>query len=273
MLASFLITFREGLEAFLLVGIILAYLRKLGASRHNKWIYLGVFGGLLASLAVAVIFQVVIDQFQNQRYQTLLMVFVLLLASLVLSFMALWMQRQAKQHTANVKEQLEGYVNSGNLMGMVLLSFVAVLREGFETVLFFSALVYSGQGVDLNSGLTGALAGLAASLAIVAVLMRGTRRVPLQAFFRYTSLLVIVIAAGLLASAVNMMQSVDLLPMASGPLFDISNILDDQGLFGTFLRALFGYNSSPTPAQFGCWLVYLGIAVTLWHRGYTRAKA
>lgn len=271
MLASFLITFREGLEAFLLVGIVLAYLRKLGAPQHGKWIYLGVLAGLIVSLAIAVVFQVVVDQFENERYQTMLMIGVLLVASVVLSSMALWMQRQAKAHTESVKRQLQGYVDSGNLLGMVLLSFVAVLREGFETVLFFSALTYSGQGVDLHSGLTGAALGLIAAVALVWVLMRGTRRVPLQPFFRYTSLLVIVIAAGLLGSAVNMMQSVGWISVLSAPLFDISHVLDDRGLFGTFLRALFGYNSSPTPLQFGCWLLYLSIAIALWRRGYARA--
>lgn len=271
MLASFLITFREGLEAFLLVGIVLAYLRKLDASHHAKWIYAGVVAGLLVSLAGAVVFQVVLDQFENERYQTLLMIGVLLIAAVVLSTMALWMQRQARAHTESVKRQLEGFVRGGDVLGMVLLSFVAVLREGFETVLFFSALMYSGQGVTLESGAVGAVLGLAVSLVLVWALMRSTRRVPLQPFFRYTSLLVIVIAAGLLGSAVNMMQSVGLISVLTVPVFDISDILDDRGMIGTFLRALFGYNSSPTALQFGCWAVYLGIAVTLWRRGYARA--
>lgn len=271
MLASFLITFREGLEAFLLVGIVLAYLRKLDATRHHKWIYLGVLVGLVVSLAGAVVFQVLVDQFENQRYQTMLMIAVLLVASFVLSSMALWMQRQARAHTETIKRQLQSHVDSGNLMGMVLLAFVAVLREGFETVLFFSALTYSGQGVDLQEGMIGAFGGLAVSVAMVWMLMRGTRRVPLQAFFRYTSLLVIVIAAGLLGSSVNMMQSVGWIEILKTPLFDISHVLDDRGLFGTFLRALFGYNSSPTSLQFGSWLVYLAVAVALWRRGYARA--
>lgn len=271
MLASFLITFREGLEAFLLVGIVLAYLRKLDASRHGKWIYLGVVAGLIVSLIGAVVFQVVVDQFENQRYQTMLMIGVLLVASIVLSTMALWMQRQARAHTESVKRQLQRHVDSGNLLGMVLLAFVAVLREGFETVLFFSALTFSDQGVNLQDGMIGAALGLAASIALVWVLMRGARKVPLQAFFRYTSLLVLIIAAGLLGSAVNMMQSVGWVQVMTAPLFDISHVLDDRGLFGTFLRALFGYNSSPTPLQFGAWLAYLAVAVTLWRRGYARA--
>lgn len=270
MMASLLITFREGLEAFLLVGILLAYLRKLDAMRHAKWIYVGVAAGVLASLALAVVMQVLVDQFDNERYQTLVMIGVLLFAAAMLSYVALWMQRQAREHVAGAKERLAGYVGTGNLLGMVSLSFVAVMREGLETVLFFSALVYSGQGVSMDEGLTGALIGLALSVLLVWLLLRGARKVALAPFFQWTSLLILIIAAGLLASAVNMMQSVAILDVWHQPLFDISWFLDDRGLLGTFLRALFGYNSSPTPLQFVVWLAYLAVAVGLWKKGYAK---
>lgn len=159
-------------------------------------------------------------------------------------------------------------MTTGNLIGMVFLAFIAVLREGFETILFFSALLYSGQGVELESGLMGAALGLVASIALVWLLLRGTRRVPIGEFFRYTSLLILIIAAGLLSSAVNMLQAVEIAPIWISPLFDISHILDDQGDFGTFLRALFGYNASPTALQFGTWILYMGTALYLWHKSY-----
>jgi high-affinity iron transporter len=276
MMGAFLITLREGLEAFLLVGILLAFLRKLGVPQFGKWIYVGVVAGIIASLAAAFVFQVVIDQFSNQRYQTMLMIGILLFAAVVLTYMAIWMQKQARAHTESMKKKLESLVTAGNLFGMVSLAFVAVLREGIETVLFFSALMYSGADVSLESGLIGAALGMGVSIVLVWMLMRGARNVPIQPFFRYTSLLIIVIAAGLLASAVNMMQSIDLISVLKGTLFNISWLLDDRGLIGTFLRALFGYNSSPTVLQFLCWAAYLLTAVSLWHRGYadkgTRAK-
>ncbi len=268
MSAAFLITFREGLEAFLLVGIILAYLRKLDAIHYGKWIYAGVGAGVLASLLVAIVFQLIVSQFDNERYQHFLMIFILLFATVVLTYMAIWMQRQAHAHTEQVKKKLQHFVTTGNLIGMVFLAFIAVLREGFETILFFSALLYSGQGVELESGLVGAALGLAASIALVWLLLRGTRRVPIGEFFRYTSLLILIIAAGLLSSAVNMLQAVEVAPIWISPLFDISHILDDRGDFGTFLRALFGYNASPTALQFGTWILYMGTALYLWHKSY-----
>lgn len=272
MLAAFLITFREGLEAFLLVGILLAFLRKLDAIHYAKWIYVGVAGGIVASLVAAFLFQVVLDQFSNAAYQTYLMVGILLFASAVLTYMAIWMQKQARAHTESVKKKLEGFVGGGNLIGMISLAFVAVLREGIETVLFFSALMYSGAEVSLESGLIGALLGIVLSIALVWMLLKSTRKVALQPFFRYTSLLIIIIAAGLLASAVNMLQSVEIVSVMTDHVFDIAFILDDRGVVGTFLRALFGYNSSPTQLQFLCWVLYLGLAVTLWHRGYQQPK-
>jgi len=164
--------------------------------------------------------------------------------------------------------RIDAAIDGGNLFGLVLLAFLAVMREGFETVLFFSALVYSGQGVDLHQGLMGALAGLLVSVVLVWGLLRSTRKVALAPFFRWTGLLIIIIAAGLLSSAVNMLQAADVITFWTTPVFNISHILDDKGVFGTFLRALFGYNASPAGLQLLTWASYLIIFVTLWHRSY-----
>ncbi|MDO6544507.1 FTR1 family iron permease [Photobacterium sanguinicancri] len=272
MLASFLITLREGLEAFLLVGIALSYLAKLNARQYNKYIYLGVFVGLLLSLVVAVVFQVVVDQFSNELYRNYLMAGILTFATVVLTYMAIWMQNQAKNQVAQMQQDVSDMVSSGNLFGLVFLSLLAVLREGFETILFFSALMYSNFGeFSTQDALIGAVAGLLLSLAIVWLMLRTTRNVPLRSFFRWTSLLIIVIAAGLLSSAVNMLQAAHVLPVLHAQLFDISHILDDRGVFGTFLRALFGYNSSPGLLQLAVWGGYMVTFIFFWNRGYKQA--
>jgi high-affinity iron transporter len=271
MFASFLITFREGLEAFLLVGIMLSYLERMNAAGDKRYIYYGVAGGLLVSVIVAFLFQVVVSQFENEYYRTALMIFILLFASGVLSYMAIWMQRQARERSSAVRRQLEEHIGARNLIGMVSLSFAAVLREGFETVLFFSALAYAPAGITYQSGLAGGLLGLAASVALVYAMLRSSRRVPLAAFFKYTSLLILVIAAGLLSSSLNMMQGLDWLPFLDRPLFDLSFVLSDRSGIGLFLRALFGYNASPTPLQFAAWAGYLAVFLTLWRRAYAGA--
>ena len=265
---SFLITFREGLEAFLLVGIMLSYLDRVNASRYKRHVLFGVGAGLIASILAAFVFQVVVSQFENDYYRSCLMIGILLFAGGVLTYMAIWMQRQARARSSEVQRQLDAHVGAGNLLGMVSLSFAAVLREGFETVLFFSALAYSPQGLRLDSGMSGGLLGLAASIALVFALLRGSRRVPLTPFFKYTSLLLIVIAAGLLSSSIDLMQSLRWLPVASEKLFDISWILRDDRGIGVFLRALFGYNAAPSGLQFVVWTGYLALFVMLWRRAY-----
>lgn len=264
MFLTFLIAFREGLEAFLLVGILLAYLSRIGAARYAKWIYVGVVAGLLASVVAAFVFQVVVDQFDNDRYRTYLTAGIMLAATLVLTYMAVWMHKQAKAHTEHARQQLETYVAGSNILGVAFLAFISVWREGLETVLFLSALAYNGQPPSALGGLL----GLALAILLVWLLVVGARKVPLQSFFRYTSLLLIVIAAGLLGSAVNVLQNAGVAPGSSAPLFDISNILSDSSGVGLFLRGLFGYNAAPTTSQFVLWAGYLLVALALWRRGY-----
>jgi high-affinity iron transporter len=245
----------------------------MGAAVYQRYLYLGAAAGLLASLLAAFVLQVVVSQFENDYYRACLMIAILLFASGVLTYMAIWMQRQGRERSAAVRRQLEAHIGARNLLGMVSLSFAAVLREGIETVLFFSALAYAPGGLGYGGGLAGGALGLLTALGLVAMLLRGSRRVPLAAFFKYTGLLILVIAAGLLSSAVNQMQASGWLPFLEHPLFDVSFLLSDSAGIGLFLRALFGYNASPTPLQFAAWTGYLVLFVTLWRRAYGAATA
>jgi len=266
MLVTFLIAFRESLEAFLLVGILLAYLNRIGGQRYAKWIYLGVFAGLIGALVVAFILQVVVDQFSNDLYRSVFTAAIMLIACGMLTYMAVWMHKKSRSETEHAKEQLQSYISAGNVIGIVMFAFISVLREGIETVLFLSALAYGGAELSVWGG----LAGLAVALLLIYILLSGARRVPLARFFRYSSLLLIIIAAGLLGSAVNTLQGIGAFPGPTAPLFDISNVLSDTSGVGIFLRGLFGYNASPTPPQFGLWAVYLVVAIVIWRRGYAK---
>lgn len=271
MLASFLITFREGLEAFLIIGIILSYLTKLQATQYNKFIYLGVIIGIVLSLFIAYIFQVLIYGIENELYQHYLMIFILLFATIVLSYMVVWMANQSKQVSSDIKENLTKLVTTGNILGMVFLAFLAVLREGFETVLFFSSLSLS-ETFTFEEGVIGAVLGLILSIIIVFLLMNGAKNIPLRQFFKYTGLLILIIAGGLFGSAISMMQASELLPTFFPIVYDISHILDDRSVFGTFLRAIFGYNSSPSLLHLISWAMYMITALFLWKRAYSYEK-
>jgi high-affinity iron transporter len=271
MLASFLITFREGLEAFLIVGIILSYLTRLQVKKYHKYIYLGVIFGIIVSLAIAYIFQVLIYGMENELYQNYLMIFILLFATVVLSYMVIWMARQSKEIKGEIEQNLDRLVTTGNILGMIFLAFLAVLREGFETVLFFSSLSIS-ENMSAEDGIIGAFLGIAASIILVYALMKGIKNIPIKAFFKYTALLILIIAGGLFGSAVSMMQASEILPVFVPAVYDISHILDDRSLVGTFLRALFGYNSSPTLLHLAAWIGYMSTALVLWRRTYSYEK-
>lgn len=260
MLATFLITFREGLEAFLLVGILLTYLDRLGARKKAVWIWAGAVAGAVASVGAAFVLQVLVNQFENQRYRTILTIAIMLIAVCILSYMALWMQRQAQNHTETAQRKLAEHVSAGRVLGIAALAFVSVFREGIETVLFLSALTYGGHQV---SPLWGVM-GLVVSAMVVWMLLRTTRRVPLRVFFNGSSLLLIIIAAGLLGSAVNQLQALGLHLGPTTAFFDLSGLLSDSTGLGIFLRGLFGYNATPTLAQFAAWAGFLTIAITLW---------
>ena len=272
MLASFLITFREGLEAFLIVGIILSYLAKLDAKRFNKYIYVGVVLGVVVSLGIAYIFQIVLYGMDDKLYQHYMMIFILLFATVVLSYMVFWMQKQSKAVSSGIAKNLERLVSTGSVIGMVFLAFLAVIREGFETILFFSALSVSmEESFTMEEGLIGASLGLILSILLVYLMMNKAKKVPLKLFFKYSGLLILIIAAGLFGSAVSMMQAAHIIPIFIEQIYNISFILDDRGVFGTFLRALFGYNSSPSLIHFVSWALFLGLSLKLWKRSYAQA--
>lgn len=266
MLVTFILVFREALEAFLLVGILLVYLNRLGAKRKGIWIYLGAAAGLLASLAVAFILQVVVDQLSDKLIRGILTAVMMLIATVILTYMAIWMHRQARSHTEDARRKLAEHVSAGRVFGIAALAFVSVLREGVETVLFLSALAFGGEPISLN----GALLGIACAILAVWLLLTSTRRVPIGPFFRYTSLLLIIVAAGLLGSAVNQLQGQGLIPGPTGAVFDLSSVLPDTSGAGVFLRGLFGYNATPTLQQFLLWAAYLVVAVSIWRRDGAR---
>ena len=102
--------------------------------------------------------------------------------------------------------------------------------------------------------------------------MKGAKNIPLRQFFKYTGLLILIIAGGLFGSAISMMQASEILPTFVPVVYDISHILDDRSVFGTFLRAIFGYNSSPSLLHLISWATYMITAIFLWKRAYSYEK-
>jgi len=139
MLASFLITFREALEAALIIGIIAAYVAKIGRRDLNHYINLGVISALLASIVVAMVFKTVYGELSGAAEQLFEGV-VAFIAAIVLTYMIFWMANNSRQIKGEVQEKIDLSLSKGHMLGIAALSFIAVFREGVETVLFLGTL-------------------------------------------------------------------------------------------------------------------------------------
>src|SRR3990170_7317457 len=160
MLASFLITFREALEAALIIGIIAAYVAKIGRKDLNRYIYAGIIGAIIASIGVALVFKIVYGELKGTAEQ-LFEGAAALTAAIVLTYMIFWMTSNSKKIKGEVQEKIDMSISKGQKFGIAALSFVAVFREGVETVLFLGTLAIQSP-VDTIMGFISGLASVIA---------------------------------------------------------------------------------------------------------------
>ena len=262
---------REGVEAALIVSIILAYLARSGHRDRFGPIWAGTATAILLSAAIGAVLFVSIRELPapgEQIFEGMAM----LLAAGVVTWMLFWMRRTSANIRSELQAGIDRALTQGSLRALALLAFVAVIREGIETSLFLlgqvTAASADGSG---TSTLAGALIGLILAAALGFGFYRGARVINLQTFFRWTGVALVFIAAGLVGRAVHEFIEIGWIGVGSGTAFDISALLPDSGsglaaILGQLLRALFGYTSTPEWATLVVWLTYL--AAVLWL--YTR---
>ncbi|MGD1994291.1 MAG: FTR1 family protein [Anaerolineae bacterium] len=242
MLPAFLITLREGLEAALIVGIVLSALRKLGQTERSRQVWLGVAAAVAISLVAGLAFHTLGVAFEG-RGEEIFEGVAMILAAVVLTWMIFWMQRQGRQVQSDLESDVHEAVSVGSAWALFSLAFVAVLREGIETALFLTAAAFSATPTDTLAG--GAL-GLAVAAALGWLMFAAGRQLNVRAFFRVTSILLVLFAAGLLAHGVHELQEAALLPVFVEHVWDVNSVLDEDSTVGAFLKALFGYNGNPS---------------------------
>lgn len=257
--ASFVIALREGIEAALIVSIVLAYLRQLGATDRGRLVWWGAILAVVLSVGVGTAIFVAGAEFEGTAEQ-IFEGLVTLAAVGVLTWMIFWMRRQG----ARIKSDLQGKVDTALVHGglaLAGLAFFAVLREGIETALFLYAAAkgtaVEGTNVAPAAQVLGAILGLALAVFLGAMLYRGGIRMNLRSFFRVTGLLLIVVAAGLFAFALHELQEAGWLPILESHAFDISASLPDDSGVGAILRGLLGYHADPTWLEVLGWAGYL----------------
>ena len=261
---------REGVEAALIVSIILAYLAKTGNQRHFGKIWLGAGLAVALSIVVGVVLFVTIGGFEEQA-ELIFEGFAMLTAAAVVTWMLFWMRRTS----ANIKGTLQAGVDralvEGGIFGLAILAFTAVIREGIETALFLMGQA-TAAGTQASSTLIGAIIGLAIAVAIGYGLYRGARVINLRTFFQWTGVALIFIAAGLLSHGIHEFIEAGWITLGTSTAFDISGILPHDpeagalGVIGSILRALVGYTSTPEWITFLAWLAYVVVVLYLYTR-------
>jgi high-affinity iron transporter len=242
MVAALLITLREGLEAALVVGIVLGVLRKLGQADRSKPVWAGVLAAAMVSIVAGLALNALGVAFEG-RGEEIFEGIAMLLAAVVLTWMIFWMQRQGRHIQTELEKDVRQAVTTRNTWALFSLAFVAVVREGIETVLFLTAASFDATAVET---LVGGGLGLAIAVVLGWVIFIAGKRLNVRTFFRVTSALLILFAAGLAAHGVHELQEAALLPTINEHVWDVNHILDEGSTVGTFLKALFGYNGNPS---------------------------
>lgn len=253
--ATFVVMFRETLEAGLIVGIILTMLSRLHAMRYARMVWAGVGAAVIASLAAGWLLSLATGATQGRMAEVLEGV-ISLAACGVLTYMVFWMDRQGKQLRPHLETEVESAVARQALPAMIGLPFLAVFREGAESVLFLKAVALQSGG---SVSLWGALSGMGLAGAVTAAIFVGGRRIPLKPLFRGTGALLLLVGAGLLAYGIHELQEAGWLPTLVDHVWNINHIINEKEGVGSFLKTLFGYNGNPSLLEVLAYLAYLGV--------------
>lgn len=259
---TFVVTLREGVEASLVVGIVLAYLNKANRQHLNRWVYLGIAGGILSSVLVGVVLNGFLVQLDASEYAYARVVKQLveggfsLVAIALLSWMLIWMTRQAKALKADIEGTIDAVLKDSQTAGWGVfgLVMIAVLREGFETVIFISAKFQDGWMPT-----AGAIAGLVGAVIIGFCLFQLGVKINLRRFFQVMGILLLLIVSGLVITALRHFDAAALSLIQFAPawspicvssnetcflgpqVWNMSTTLPDRQFPGILLKAFFGY--------------------------------
>lgn len=250
--AAAVIAFREGMEAFLILGIVLAFLDKASLQNMKKHAWGGFFAGIAGSFILAIIFTVVVDGFESETLQYNISLAVLLLAIILLTYMLFWMQHNSD--LSRMKNKIE--LSSNQKLVTFLIVFTAIFREGLETVLFTLALIMDAENTTTDI-LIGLATGLALSALIIYIVFKGSVKLSLPSFFKASSYLILFIVAGLVSLFIKGMQAYEYIPMLVAPLYDSSTFLSNSSVPGKVLGALIGYDEKPSLLQVAGWFSYV----------------
>jgi high-affinity iron transporter len=259
MLPTFLLALREGLEAALVIGVVLGALHKLDRGDCDRIVWLGAGGGALFSLGVAFGLRALGLELYGTA-EPLVEGVTLFLAAGLLTWMVIWMNRQAGELRHSLEHRVSQALGSPGARGVFGLTFLAVAREGTELAVFLTAAGFDNSGRQTTAG---ALTGLAAAAALSWLLFATTTRLNLARFFQVTTTLLVVFAAGLVAKGVHEFNEVGWIPAGVEHVWNTRHFLDEHSPIGMAARSLLGYTSAPSLTAVIGYVAYLGTVVAL----------
>ena len=269
-LANFLIALREGVEAALIVGVVAAYLVKVGRRNLLPKVWFGVIiaAALPLSLGAIMTWGPYTLSFQAQE---ILGGTLSLVAVAMVTWMVLWMSSNSRQFARKLREDTAAQLASGSEWGVVWIAFIAVAREGIETALFVWATIKSSAENAIAAPALGVVTGLVVAVIIGWLIYTGAARINLSIFFNITGLLLIFVAAGIVSYGIGDLQEASVIPGWGTPIYDITAYLDGSvyswlttsSWWWTLLEAMFNANAAPTHLQLIGWVLYIVIILPL----------
>jgi high-affinity iron transporter len=253
MLPTFVIGLREGLEASLIVGIVAAFLVRNGRGRDMWALWAGVALGVALCLAGGIALRVA-EQNLPQRQQEGLETVIGLVAVAFVSWMVLWMRSHARELKGDLEANAAAALATGSAWALILMAFLAVLREGFETAVFILAILNSTS--NTGSALTGALLGIAFAVVIGYGIYRGGVKINMARFFRLTGIVLVLVAAGLLATAAHTAHEAGWLNALQGQAINLQWLVHPGSVRAALLTGMFGLQPRPTWAEVIAWFAY-----------------
>lgn len=255
MLSASLIALREGLEAALIIGIVMGYLSKIGRGDRSPYAWAGVILAIVFSIVAAFAMRFIGAELETP-YEQIFEGTTIFLAVAILTWMIFWMRYQGRFLKRDIERKISAAVTGEETWGLFVLAFLSVFREGIETALFLAANAFAADGLGT---LIGAMIGLALAIAAGVLIYNYAVRLDVNLFFSATSILLVVFAAGLVARGIGEYQEIGWLPILTGPAWDTSAWLNNDSALGSILRALVGYNAKPSLLEvisyIGYWLV------------------
>ena len=265
MLGNFIIGLREGLEAALVVSILVTYLVRTDRMALKRYVAYGVIGAVVASAVIASLLQLVSSEL-SATIEPAFAGSVSFLAVIFVTWMIFWMKRSARTISGDLRQRLDSAA-LGGAFAVAAMAFLTVVREGAETAVFFWAAAHATH--HEGASLVGLLLGLGLAVALGVAFFKSTIKINLSSFFRVTGILLTIVSAGVLAAGIHEFQEIGWLPGEHAIWIDLTSVLPEGSVLATVMAGLFNVTATTTALQVVAWVTYVVVVLALFLRPAT----